>query len=121
MSDNGMSMPPMVKNGKKIIPYNAGLKGRKNSPYGGGTYVPMYWQWKGVLDKNKDINNLTAHIDFYQTLSELAGAKLPKNMQQLDDRSLLPLLNNQAPIWEDRKLFIHKGRWDKGKKRRQIW
>ena len=116
MTDNGMSMPAMVKDGKKIIPYNAGLKGRKNSAYQGGTYVPMYWQWKGVLDKNIDINNLTSHIDLYPTLTELAGVTLPKTMQKLDGRSLLPLLNNANPAWEDRKLFIHIGRWTKGQR-----
>ncbi len=116
MTDNGMSMPAMVKEDKKIIPYNAGLKGRKNSAYEGGTYVPMYWQWKGMLDKNIDIEHLTSHIDLYPTLTELAGATLPKTMQKLDGRSLLPLLNNANPKWEDRKLFIHKGRWKKGER-----
>lgn len=111
MTDNGMSMKPMVKNGVKITPYNAGLKGRKNSPHEGGTHVPMYWQWSGVLDKNVDINELTAHLDLYPTISELAGAKLPNKMQALDGRSLLPLLNNPNPTWDDRKLFFHIGRW----------
>lgn len=114
MTDNGMSMPPMVHNGKKIIPFNAGLKGRKNSAYQGGTKVPMYWQWKGVLDTNIDVNTLTAHLDIYPTLTELAGATLPKSMQQLDGRTLLPLLNNPEALWDDRKLFIHTGRWKAG-------
>ncbi|OUS72886.1 arylsulfatase [Pseudoalteromonas sp. A601] len=114
MTDNGMSMPPMIKNGKKIIPFNAGLKGRKNSAYQGGTKVPMYWQWQGVLNKNIDINALTAHIDLYPTLTVLAGAKLPKSMQQLDGRSLVPLLNNPRALWDDRKLFFHTGRWKAG-------
>lgn len=116
MTDNGMSMPPMVKNGKKIIPYNAGLKGRKNSPFEGGTYVPMYWQWQGVLEKNKDINQLTSHIDLYPTFNQLAGVNLTKEMQRLDGRSLLPLLKSDTPKWEDRKLFIHIGRWKKGER-----
>ncbi|MBU2877920.1 MULTISPECIES: arylsulfatase [Aliiglaciecola] len=114
MTDNGMSMPPMVHNGKQLIPFNAGLKGRKNSAYQGGTKVPMYWQWKGVLDKNIDINGLTAHIDLYPTLTQLAGATLPENMQQLDGRSLIPLLNSPKAQWDDRKLFIHIGRWKAG-------
>lgn len=114
MTDNGMSMPPMVQNGKKIIPFNAGLKGRKNSAYQGGTKVPMYWQWKGVLNQNTDITALTAHLDLYPTLIELAGATLPKNMQQLDGRTLLPLLNSPNALWDDRKLFIHTGRWNAG-------
>jgi len=116
MTDNGMSMKPMIKNGMKISPYNAGLKGRKNSPFEGGTHVPMYWQWSGVLDKNVDINELTAHLDLYPTLTELVGVKLPKKMQPLDGRSLLPLLNTSNPIWDNRELFVHIGRWKTGER-----
>jgi arylsulfatase len=116
MTDNGMSMKPMIKNGVKIAPYNAGLKGRKNSPFEGGTHVPMYWQWAGVLEKDVDIDKLTAHLDLYPTFSELAGVNLPKNAQTLDGRSLLPLLNNSSPNWDDRQLFFHIGRWKTGER-----
>jgi arylsulfatase len=37
-------------------------------------------------------------------------------MQPLDGRSLLPLLKSDTPKWEDRKLFIHIGRWKKGER-----
>jgi arylsulfatase len=116
MTDNGMSMKPMIKNGKKLVPFNAGLKGRKNSAYEGGSHVPMYWQWPGVLNKNVDINNLTAHLDLYPTFIELAGIKLPDDMQTMDGRSLLPLLNNPNPKWDDRTLFFHIGRWKAGER-----
>jgi arylsulfatase len=76
----------------------------------------MYWQWAGVLDKNVDINNLAAHLDLFPTLTELAGVKLPDNMQSLDGRSLLPLLNNTNATWEDRHLFFHIGRWKTGER-----
>ena len=74
----------------------------------------MYWQWKGVLKQNIAISALTAHFDLYPTLTELAGATLPKSMQQLDGRTLLPLLNSPDALWDDRKLFIHTGRWNAG-------
>jgi len=115
MTDNGMSMPPIVKNGEKIIPYNAGLKGRKNSPYEGGTHVPFFVQWKGVTTSGADIDALVAHIDLYKTFCELAGVKLPSEMQEIDGRSLLPLLENSEAEWADRELFVHCGRWATGK------
>lgn len=114
MTDNGMSMPPIIRNGEKIFPHNAGMKGRKNSPYEGGTHVPFFAQWDGVLEQGVDINALTAHIDLYQTFCDLAGANLPETMQEMDGRSLLPLLEDKNAEWADRALFVHCGRWPEG-------
>jgi len=92
MTDNGMSMRKITKNGKPVERYNAGMKGAKNSPHEGGTHVPAFWYWKDVLGEGVDIDALTAHLDLYPTFIKLAGAKLPKEMQSLEGRSLLPLL-----------------------------
>lgn len=113
MTDNGAVR---VGRTKKIPYFNAGLKSGKNSPNEGGTHVPLFAQWKGVLSQGVDIDALTAHIDLYQTISELAGAKLPENMQTLDGRSLLPLLENPQADWADRELFVHCGRWKDGQR-----
>ena len=113
MTDNGA-----VRVGKtKTIPYfNAGLKSGKNSPNEGGSHVPFFVQWKGVLGEGVDIDALTAHIDLYQTIFELAGAQLPEKMQTLDGRSLLPLLKDPNADWPDRELFVHCGRWKDGQR-----
>ncbi|CAA6676344.1 MULTISPECIES: arylsulfatase [unclassified Lentimonas] len=116
MTDNGMSMKAMNHNGKKVLPFNAGMRGRKNSPNEGGTHVPAFWQWQGVLGAGVDIDGLVAHIDLYQTFAELAGAELPNEMQDLDGRSLLPLLEDSKADWADRELFFHCGRWPTGKR-----
>ena len=113
-TDNGMSMPAIQLNGKKIKPHNAGLRGKKNSPFEGGNHVPFFCYWKGVLTEGQDINDLAAHLDLYPTFVELAGAKLPKDGKTLEGRSLLPLLENKATAWEDRFLFVHCGRWKAG-------
>ncbi|WPJ96240.1 arylsulfatase [Coraliomargarita algicola] len=111
MTDNGA-----VRKGRtKETPYfNAGLKGGKNSPNEGGTHVPFFVQWQGVTQAGTDIGALAAHIDLYKTFSELAGATLPAEMQDLDGRSLVPLLEDPEADWEDRELFIHCGRWRAG-------
>jgi len=115
MTDNGMSMGKIRIKGESITPFNAGLKAGKNRPWEGGTHVPSFWYWD-QLGHGVDIKALTAHIDLYQTFAELAGATLPEKMQELDGRSLLPLLKDPQAEWEDRKLFIHCGRWDAGKR-----
>ncbi|MDE3742137.1 arylsulfatase [Maribacter polysaccharolyticus] len=116
MTDNGMSMPPITHNGEKFRAYNAGMKGGKNSPYEGGTHVPFFMQWEGVLEKGVDINALTAHIDLYKTFSELAGVESPEKMQDIDGRSLVPLLENKDVDWDERELFVHCGRWNTGER-----
>ena len=101
----------------KEIPYfNAGLKSGKNSPNEGGSHVPFFIQWKGVLEAGVNINGLSAHIDLYKTFSELAGAELPKEMQGLDGRSWVPLFENAKTKWADRELFFNCGRWPEGKR-----
>lgn len=113
MTDNGA----VRKGSTKKIPYfNAGLKSGKNSPNEGGSRVPFFVQWKGVLGEGVDVNALTAHLDLYPTFCELAGVKLPTNVQELDGRSLLPLFHDADADWMDRELFIHCGRWPAGKR-----
>ena len=116
MTDNGATHLSGKLNGKRIKHFNGNLRGAKNSPYEGGTHVPAFWQWKGVLGEGVDIPALTAHIDLYKTFCELAGAKLPAKMQEIDGRSLLPLLENPKADWPGRELFIHCGRWNPGKR-----
>ncbi len=116
MTDNGATHLNGRLNGKKIKLFNANLRGGKNSPTEGGTHVPAFWQWQGVLGEGVDVDALTAHIDLYKTFCELAGVQLPGDMQELDGRSLLPLLEDPSADWPDRELFIHCGRWSPGQR-----
>ena len=117
MTDNGMTMPAIKKKGvARFKPFNAGMKGGKNSPWEGGSHIPSFWYWNGVLAENTDINALTSHIDLYRTFTDLAGVNIPESKLPPVGRSLLPLLENSEATWPDRKLFVHKGRWDDGRK-----
>jgi len=116
MTDNGATHLGGTLNGEKVRHFNANLRGGKGTPNEGGTHVPAFWQWKGVLGEGVDIDALVAHIDLFPTFCELARAKLPAAMQELDGRSLLPLLKNPKTVWGDRELFVHCGRWKPGKR-----
>lgn len=107
MNDNG---------GTAGVPvFNAGMRGQKGSSWIGGVRAISFWRWKGTL-KPADCHALTAHIDFFRTLSSIAGAKLDDSLvqQSAEARNLTPLLENPAASWEDRFLFTHVGRWPKG-------
>ncbi len=109
MTDNGGTVG--------VVIFNAGMRGNKVTPYQGGTRVPFFVSWPGKLKGGADIPNLAAHLDVFPTLAELAGAKIPDNIQ-LDGRSLVPLLENPGADWPDRFLFTHVGRWAKGQAKR---
>ncbi|MFK8113076.1 MAG: arylsulfatase [Rubripirellula sp.] len=114
MTDNGQAARTGKLNGKKTNIFTAGFKSGKGSPYEGGTHVPAFWRWKGKLGEGVDVPALTAHIDLYKTFCQLAGVKIPEDIQEIDGRSLLPLLEDPSAKWDDRNLFVHQGRWAKG-------
>lgn len=95
--------------------FNAGMRGRKATAHNGGTRAMSLWRWPGTLPP-ATASALTAHVDIFPTLAELAGAKLPKYLAaRLDGFSLVPLLENPHARWhEDRLLFTHVGRWKAG-------
>lgn len=106
LTDNGTA------GGSQI--FNAGMRGRKGSQYEGGTRVPSFWRWPENFKGGRDCHALTAHLDIFPTLAQIAGAEIPAKIK-LDGRSLVPLLQNPAADWLDRFLFTHVGRWEKGK------
>ncbi len=108
MNDNGGTVGVPV--------FNAGMRGQKVTPWLGGTRSSSFWRWPGTLTP-ADCDRLSAHVDFFPTLAELAGAKLSDEVKkQVEGRSLVPLLTDPKAEWADRTLFTHVGRWPKGAK-----
>jgi len=108
LTDNGGTF------GVKV--YNAGMRGGKVTPYEGGTRVPSFWRWPAAFKGGVDCDALTAHIDIFPTLAQIAGAKLSDEVKrQVEGRSLLSLLKNSKADWPDRVLVTHVGRWPRGK------
>jgi arylsulfatase A-like enzyme len=106
MNDNG---------GTAGVPvFNAGMRGQKGTPWLGGTRASSFWRWPGTLTPTT-VNKLCAHVDFFPTVAEIAGATLPeKAKKQIEGRSLVPLLKNPNADWPGRTLFTHFGRWPRG-------
>jgi arylsulfatase len=108
MNDNGGTAGVSV--------FNAGMRGAKVTPWLGGTRASSFWRWPGTL-KPGDVDRLAAHIDFFPTVAEIAGAKTTAAVKaQVEGRSLVPLLRDPKAAWPDRILFTHVGRWPKGAK-----
>ena len=121
MSDNG-SVGGMVREGSKLGTsqdgkpmegFNAGMKGAKASADEGGVRVPFFIRWPGKFSPGKAVERITAHIDLLPTLADIAGIdQLPK--EQVEGRSLVPLLKNPNAKWKDRYLFTQGARWKTG-------
>ena len=93
--------------------YNANMRGTKGTVWIGGTRAASFWRWPGTIQPG-DCPALAAHLDVLPTLAELAGAKLSAEaQQQVEGRSLVPLLQQPTATWPDRLLFSHLGRWPK--------
>ena len=96
--------------------FNDGMRGKKGTPYRGGTRVPSFWRWTGTLPAGVDVPAVTAHIDVLPTLCELAEVEIPAGIAgRIEGRSLVPLLRDAKAAWPDRPLVTHVGRWDRGK------
>jgi arylsulfatase len=108
MSDNGAALSANDFKGglSPAKVFNAGMRGGKGSANEGGTRVPSFWRWPDGFTGGVDVDQLASNIDFFPTLAELAGAKIPDGLQ-LDGRSLVPLLKNPQADWPDRFVFIH--------------
>ncbi|NLF72958.1 MAG: arylsulfatase [Candidatus Anammoximicrobium sp.] len=105
MNDNGTAAGHPV--------FNAGMRGAKGSAWLGGTRASSFWRWPGTL-KPGATKSPAAHIDFFPTLAEIAGAELAADVkQQIEGRSLVPLLQDPGAPWADRHLYTHQGRWPK--------
>ncbi|MEM8681561.1 MAG: sulfatase-like hydrolase/transferase, partial [Planctomycetota bacterium] len=112
MTDNGQAVSHGKRDGETYPLHVAGLRARKGSVHEGGTRVPCFWHWKETLSEGQDVDALTAHIDLYRTLAELAGGDVPE--EQVEGRSLIGLLDDPEASWPERLLFVHRGRWPKG-------
>ena len=112
MSDNGFVLAGSgvgkigTRDGKDIRAYNAGLKGGKKTPHEGGTRVPVFFRWRGVLQEGVEVKALAAHIDILPTFVDLAGGTIPAG---IDGKSLVPLLEKtRCTVARPQPLFPHR-------------
>jgi arylsulfatase A-like enzyme len=101
LTDNGTA------GGEKF--FNAGMRGKKGSPYDGGHRVPcfLYAPIRG-LKMPATLDRLTAHIDLLPTLVDICALDFPKPIK-FDGSSLKPLLANPKAAWPERTLVMGAG------------
>ena len=89
--------------------FNASMRGQKASAYEGGHRVPLFVYWPdGNINGGRDIPTLTSHIDLLPTLVDLCDLKNQGN--DVDGKSLRPLLYGGVSKWQDRILVVDSQR-----------
>jgi arylsulfatase A len=84
---------------------NAPLREGKGYLHEGGIRVPLIVRWPGVVKPGTVCTNVVSSVDYFPSLLEIAGVKIPTN-QIVDGRSIVPLLKqNGAP--KPRQIFWH--------------
>jgi len=92
-------------------------RGAKGSFLEGGVRVPAIISYPGRLNQNQSRDQIVSVLDFFPTICELTGSKLPD--QKLDGYSLLPIIetadarSNHDILffqWED-QWSVREGRW----------
>lgn len=83
----------------------APLNGSKGALYEGGIRVPCAVWWAGIEHPGRRSDEPIASVDFYATLAQVAGAKLPAD-HPVDGISLLPVLKGSGKLQRD-ALFWH--------------
>ncbi|MBT31591.1 MAG: arylsulfatase [Thalassobius sp.] len=96
----------MTDNGPQQVRYVAGLRGKKSDVYCGGVKVPFFLKYPARFEGNRDIDIPAAHYDILPTLAQICHVEMPMD-RSIDGKSLLPLLEGDDIIWENRTMFFY--------------
>jgi arylsulfatase A len=95
-SDNGGLLGPT---------HNSPLRAGKGHPYEGGIRVPLIIRWPGVIKAGSVCHVPVTSVDYFPTVMEAAGVKLPSD-RMIDGESLMPLLRQEGSLRRD-AIFWH--------------
>jgi len=102
-SDNG----GLIGKGKQKVTNNTPLRDGKGSMFEGGVRIPTILYIPGLHSELREIHEPVISMDYYPTLLELAGIKLPrKHNEQIDGLSWVPLLEGKNNLDRD-ALYWH--------------
>ncbi len=111
LSDNGGLATSPLRGGEAYT-HNLPLRAGKGSVYEGGIRVPFLAKWPGVTQAQSVAQQYIAVEDLFPTILEIVGVKGRPYQQQMDGKSMVPILKNAN--YSDTKrelLWHHPHRW----------
>ena len=101
MNDNGTAKGETV--------FNAGMRGKKGSPYDGGHRAICFIRWPGGdLGEPRSVGYASHVTDILPTLAEVLGLRTP-DVTKFDGASLAPVLRSTGSAGPDRKIIVQYG------------
>ncbi|MDA7901761.1 arylsulfatase [Mariniblastus sp.] len=104
--------------GKTLAHFNAAgpLRGKKGATYEGGIRVPLVVSWPGKIKSGSESDHISGFQDLLPTFAELAGAKVPANIDGISFVSELLGRPSQKEheylYWElGTRQGLRKGNW----------
>lgn len=128
MTDNGTSCGVTLDHEQFVTDgFNNGLRGQKSSKYDGGHRVPFFIRWPdGIQEHDKNLNQLTANVDFMPTLLDLCSINRHPDVN-FHGISLKPLIQGEVEDLPDRAIvtdsqrLIKPVKWRKSAVMRGKW
>jgi len=105
LADNTQVIFTSDNGGLMNVTSNAPLRGGKGYPYEGGIREPLIIRWPGVVEAGSECSEPVTSIDFFPTICEAAGVKLPSG-RVIDGESLVPLLRQTDKLKRE-AIFWH--------------
>ena len=103
--DNGTATPFYVRSTVQ----GKDLSGRKGTMEECGALVPSIVNWPGKIPPGQDAQGLVNICDFFPTLADLAGAKLPSGVT-IDGRSCARQLTGESKVWPREWIYVQLGK-----------
>ncbi|MDE0103356.1 MAG: arylsulfatase [Bryobacterales bacterium] len=101
MNDNGTAKGETV--------FNAGMRGKKGSPYDGGHRAIFFLRWPdGELGDPREIRYASHVADVLPTLADLVGLAVPQGAS-FDGDTLVPVFRSPDGTGADRKIVVQYG------------
>lgn len=101
----------MHDNGPAIRHYVGEMRGMKSEVFEGGIRSPFFVRWPGKVPAGDRRPEIASHMDVWPTLVEATGVNAP-DIEDMDGRSIWPLLTGEATTWPDRLIHIQAHRGD---------
>ena len=89
--------------------YTGKWRGAKSSFLEGGIRVPAIISFPGHFPANVTRDQAISIMDFFPTICEVSGSKLPDNT--IDGHSLIPLISSNAPSQHEILYFEWRDQW----------
>jgi arylsulfatase A-like enzyme len=106
IADNTVVVLLSNNSGDGRVANNGILRGAKGQVWEGGIRDPQIVRWPGVTKPGSVCDQPTLTIDYYPTIGEIDGARIPA-MQKTDGTSFAPLLHGEPKLHRPAPLFWH--------------